>query len=179
MGRDGLEGLSVRALADEAATSVRAVYSLFGSKDGLVRALAQRAFELLMERVDAVGTTVDPSQDLVRAALDGFRPFALEHPDLFRIAFVWGGVDLGPEVGEVQATALSRLTQRIDRARAAGVVPDRPVEELACEFHALCLGLAALELSCTMNRSDAERLWADAFADLIAGLRVRAASGGA
>ena len=36
----GPDALSVRAVADEARTSTRAVYSLFGSKDGLVAALA-------------------------------------------------------------------------------------------------------------------------------------------
>ncbi len=129
-----------------------------------------------MERVDSVSTTADPAADLAGAALDGFRPFVLDHPDLFRIAFVWGGVDLGPDVGQAAARALGRLTARIERARAAGLVPDRPVEELACEFHALCQGLAALELCATMSRADADRLCARSVGDLMAGLRARASA---
>jgi AcrR family transcriptional regulator len=176
VGRGGLEAVSVRAVADSAGTSVRAVYSLFGSKEGLVRALAQRAFELLMARVDSTGTTADPAADLASAALHGFRPFALDHPDLFRVAFVWGGVDLGPDVGEASARAFGRLAARIERARAAGLVPDRPVEELGCEFHALCQGLASLELCASMTGAQADRLWAHSVGDLMAGLRARAAA---
>jgi AcrR family transcriptional regulator len=175
VGRGGLEAVSVRSVADEAGTSVRAVYSLFGSKEGLVRALAQRAFELLMEQVDSIPMTSDPATDLARAALDGFRPFALDHPDLFRIAFVWASIDLGPEVGQAAARAFGSLTLRIGRARAAGEVPDRPLEELGLEFHALCQGLATLELCFRMTPASADRMWTNSFADLMAGLQARAA----
>lgn len=43
----GLEHLSVRSLADEANTTAPAIYSLFGSKDGLIVALGARAFRML------------------------------------------------------------------------------------------------------------------------------------
>ena len=47
----GPAALSVRAVADAAGTTTRAVYSLFGSKDGLlVEALARDAFEFLYHR---------------------------------------------------------------------------------------------------------------------------------
>jgi hypothetical protein len=128
-----------------------------------------------MEQVDSIPMTSDPATDLARAALDGFRSFALDHPDLFRIAFVWAGVDLGPAVGQAAARAFGSLTLRIDRARAAGEVPDRPVEELGLEFHALCQGLAALELGARMTPAAADRMWTHSFADLMAGLRARAA----
>jgi AcrR family transcriptional regulator len=173
VGRGGLDAVSVRAVAGEARTSVRAVYSLFGSKEGLVRALARRGMEVLMERVDSAPLTDDPAADMAWAALDGFRHFALDHPDLFRVAFVWAGIDLGPEEWEASAMAFTSLTTRIERARAAGLVPDRPVEDLGLEFHAMCQGLAAMEL-CGMAPADAKRMWTDAIGDLIAGLRARA-----
>jgi AcrR family transcriptional regulator len=44
---EGLDALSVRRVANEIAVTTRAVYSLFGSKDGLVVALGARAFDLL------------------------------------------------------------------------------------------------------------------------------------
>ena len=40
----GLDSLSVRVVAHATGTTTRAVYSLFGSKDGLVVALGKRAF---------------------------------------------------------------------------------------------------------------------------------------
>src|SRR5690348_11486046 len=77
----GLDSLSLREVAAEAGTSTRAVYSLFGSKDGLVAALGARAFELLHEGLDALPVTDDARQDVIEAALM-FRRFALEHPSL-------------------------------------------------------------------------------------------------
>src|SRR5262245_66496020 len=41
---DGLEALSVRRVAKELEVTTRAVYSLFDSKDGLLVALAARAY---------------------------------------------------------------------------------------------------------------------------------------
>src|SRR6266498_955571 len=82
----GTDALSLRDLAREAGTTTRAVYSLFGSKDGLLGALGVRAFNVLQEEVEALPATEEPWDDLVEAALV-FRRFALEHPALFSIAF--------------------------------------------------------------------------------------------
>jgi AcrR family transcriptional regulator len=43
----GLEALSVRGVATEAATTTRAVYSLFGSREGLIAALGAHAYDVL------------------------------------------------------------------------------------------------------------------------------------
>ena len=51
----------VRALADEARTTTRAIYSLFGSKDGLIAALGARAFDLLAATPSALPTADDPA----------------------------------------------------------------------------------------------------------------------
>ena len=83
--REGVDALSVRRLANEVGTTTRAVYSLFGSKDGLVVALGARAFELLGGAVASLADTKDPVADLVAAGLV-FREFSRSHPSLFRIA---------------------------------------------------------------------------------------------
>ena len=51
---EGLAALSVRGVAHDVGTTTRAVYSLFGSKDGLVVALGARAFDLLGAAVGAL-----------------------------------------------------------------------------------------------------------------------------
>jgi AcrR family transcriptional regulator len=55
--RDGVAALSVRSVAEAVGTSTRAVYSVFGSKEALVRGLATHFFELLMDAVDAISLT--------------------------------------------------------------------------------------------------------------------------
>ena len=82
---DGLEALSLRKLAEATSTTTRAVYSLFGNKEGVIVALARRAFELLGAEVQALPTTADSASDLVEAGMI-FRRFALDHPSLFRLA---------------------------------------------------------------------------------------------
>ena len=61
----GLDAVSTRAVAEQAGATTRAVYSLFGSKQGLLHALAARGFLLLADRVQAVPVTADPGADLV------------------------------------------------------------------------------------------------------------------
>src|SRR4029079_17314329 len=82
----GAVALSLRELADGAGTSTQAVYTLFGSKEGLLGALGARAMELLRAGVDTIPTTDDPREDLVEGALM-YRRFALDHPALFAVAF--------------------------------------------------------------------------------------------
>jgi AcrR family transcriptional regulator len=51
----GVEALSMRALADEAGVSVTTLYNLFGTKEGIVRALAAdvlEAFDARLEHID-------------------------------------------------------------------------------------------------------------------------------
>ena len=91
--------MSVRAVADAAGTSTRAVYSLFGSKEGLVvDALARDAFAVLFDEIDTLVETDDPAGDLVDVGVVAFRRLVLEHPALYRIAFqrIVPGLDGGP-----------------------------------------------------------------------------------
>src|SRR6187431_2346127 len=78
---------TMRRVADEAGTTTRAVYSLFESKEGLLVALGNRAFQMLGSWVNGYPRTNDPTADLVNSIVENFRRWALEHPGLFRIAF--------------------------------------------------------------------------------------------
>ena len=69
----GASALSVRAVADAAGTTTRAVYSLFGSKDGLlVEALARDAFEFLYTEIGKLEETDDPASDLLDVGSSSF-----------------------------------------------------------------------------------------------------------
>ena len=174
VGKDGIDALSVRSVAGNIGASTRAVYSVFGSKEALLGGLAERAFELLMDAVDAVPISDDPGFDLSQALVRGFRPFAVAHPDLFRLAFVWSPVQPGPGVLNASAAALTRLTGRIERAQGAGLLPRGDINQLVLELSAVCQGLASLELCGMLPGRDAERIWSDSVGDLLAGLRTRA-----
>jgi AcrR family transcriptional regulator len=145
----GIEAVSVRAVADEAGVSTRAVYTVFGSMPALVNALAARGFALLADLVEAAPATDDPLHDLVGVGVDGFRAFAVQRPHLFRVTFdeMTSQVITDPLAGAELQRAFAALAARIERAIDAGLIRDRPVIEIGFGYHSLCHGLAVNELS--------------------------------
>jgi AcrR family transcriptional regulator len=190
----GPEALSIRGVATDVGTTTRAVYSLFGSKDGLIAALGAHGFDLLRQGLDGLPITDDPGGDLIDAALM-FRRFALDHPALFAIGvqrkhpeefatgvqrkhpeeFATGlragapSRDSSPQVRAAANAALEILKERVARLAQAQSLGDRTVNEATLQFHALCEGLAAIELRGTNPSHHWERLWRQAFTALVAG----------
>jgi AcrR family transcriptional regulator len=167
---EGLAALSVRAVAAEAGTTTRAVYSLFGSKDGLVVALGVRAYKLLDAAVAALPVTDDAAADLVDAGLV-FRRFARDHPALFMIGVqrVLPVPELWDQFRGAASTALSRLCFRLDRLAERQGLGGRSTMEAAWQFHALCEGLAAAELRDLGRIHDFEARWHAALSALVHG----------
>src|SRR5690349_4835253 len=146
--RGGAAALSVRAVADEVGTTTRAVYSTFGSKEGLVTALARRSFEMLRDAIAELPATKDPARDLVQAALTVFRPMAVEHPSLFAIAFLRVAleVEMGSEVVQASREGYELLTERVRRLHESELLGGRSVASATAEFNAMCFGMALTEL---------------------------------
>ncbi|MBA2298344.1 MAG: TetR/AcrR family transcriptional regulator [Actinobacteria bacterium] len=177
----GPAALSVRAVADKAGTTTRAVYSLFGSKEGLlVDALAQEAFKFLFTEIDKLDETDDPVGDLIAVGVVAFRRLVLEHPALYRIAFqrVVPGLDGGPELTAVRQRAWGQLLDKVGRLEAAGLLGDKPVSEAALEFIAMLEGLANAELRGSVLRllpeGSEEQAWQNALATVVRGFSSRA-----
>lgn len=168
----GPEALSVRAAADAIGVSTRAVYATFGSKAGLLDALAERAYELLAAELTTLPATDHPADDLVEAALRVFRPMAIDHPSLFRLAFlrVVPDLEVGAGTRAAAARAFGLLTDRFTRLEAAGLLGGRSARSCAAAFNALCEGLATTELRISgLLGPDPEAAWRDAIGALVAG----------
>src|SRR5262245_18970294 len=73
----GPAGLSVRLIADEVGTSTRAIYSVFGSKDGLLSARYRRGADTFARLAGAVPVSEDPLDELVPLGMS-YRESALE-----------------------------------------------------------------------------------------------------
>src|SRR6266851_2407823 len=127
----GLEGLSVRGLADDVGTTTRAVYTSFGSKDGLLAALGARAFTMLGAAISELPATADPAADLVEAGITVFRRFAIGHPSLFRIGVqqTMGPPELASNFARAATQAFAGLETRVTRVKAAGLLGGRPRSE--------------------------------------------------
>ena len=140
----GADALSVRRVAEAAGTSARAIYSLFGGKDGLLGALFREAFAALAGDLDALPLTEYPVADLVAAGAVGFRDWARARPTLFRLAFA-EETPVSPMAAQASVEAFGRLRLRIRRCVDAGLMPAGIELEVGLSFHALCEGLASFE----------------------------------
>lgn len=176
----GPAAFSVRAVADDAGTTTRAVYSLFGSKEGLlVDALAQGAFEFLFEEIDKLVETDDPVADLIAVGVPVFRRLVLEHPARYRIAFqrIVPGLHPGPELTAARTRAWNQLNAKVQRLDDAGLLGDKGVREAAVEFNAMLEGLANAELRGSVFRNlpegGEELAWRNALATVIDGFSPR------
>lgn len=176
----GVPALSVRAVAAEVGTTTRAVYSLYGSKDGLLFALGARAFDLLGAAVDALPRSDDQQADMVEAGIVVFRRFALEHPSLFRIgvqhALPQDAAHLVKDIRGSAAPAWAGLKAMIMRLEDAALLGPYSVDEATLAFHSLCEGLAAVELRGLMPQGLEEGLWRNALFALVRGFSIKPAA---
>jgi AcrR family transcriptional regulator len=168
---EGLDALTVRRVADAVGTTTRAVYTIYGSKDGLVVALGSRAFDLLRTQLEARPLTDDPAADLVKAGVEVFRRFAIEHPALFSIGFrqTLPEPALAADARVLARQARAGLETLVRRLENAGLLGDYPISEAVSAFHALCEGLAAMELRSLLPSGDEKRIWSDALSALVRG----------
>ena len=172
----GPGALSVRAVAARAGTSTRAVYSLFGSKDGLlVQALARGAFEFLYAEIAKLEETEDPAADLVDVGVLVVRRLVREHPALYRIAFqrIVPGMEAGPELTAARQRAWHQLVGKLERLEAAGLLGDTSAADAAVAFNAMMEGLGNAELRGAVLRllpeGSEEQAWRDALMTLVRG----------
>jgi AcrR family transcriptional regulator len=166
--REGLEAVSLRRLAAETGLTTRAVYSTFGSKDGLVDALGARAFDWLNEQLAAWPQSGDPSRDLVEATVQVFRRLAVEHTVIFQIGFHTETRDgANPLIRDAAERALQPLTRIVE-----SIVGPGQARDAVLGFAAICEGLAALELRGNFAADrDPEETWRAVVARYVAGLR--------
>lgn len=177
--REGSDAVTVRGVAVTAGTSTRAIYSLFGSRDGILGALYSRAFLTLTRAVDSVPTTRHPMRDLVHAGVDGFRSYALAHPNLFRLVFQreFDPNKIGPAALSVAMECLERLRTRVQRCADAGLIPKNSIMTLTLGFDAACRGLATSELNCMLTvpgqMRDPKHVWVKTLEALVAGFQIK------
>ncbi|MEZ5183034.1 MAG: TetR family transcriptional regulator [Acidimicrobiales bacterium] len=83
----GLEALSLRRLAAQLGVTAPALYAHVRHKQDLLRAIAEVEFDRLVARFDAVAAT-DPVAR-IRAHGRAYVEHAREHPELFRVMFLF------------------------------------------------------------------------------------------
>lgn len=155
--QDGPNALRARHVASAAGTSTAALYELFGSKTGLVRAIFYEGFRLLADRLEQVAATADPRADVV-AILGHARSFAIENPMLFEVMYSRPVGEFSPEPEDLRAARriYDLVMQRVTRWLTATGASAEPVDA-AHALIALNRGLIDAELAGMLGRSKASR----------------------
>src|SRR5699024_666898 len=86
LAEQGPDSLSIRRVAAAAGTSTMAVYTHFGSKADLVRAVVDRGFARLATELAAVPRTDDSIADFAHLG-QAYRAMALDNAHLYRVMF--------------------------------------------------------------------------------------------
>lgn len=176
---------SLRQLADAANTSTMSIYTQFGNREGLYRALAAEAFELFAA---GLRTTLDGLDDAdAHSALtemaQAYRRFALDYPSAFDLIF--GGIvsfdavealvtdfDGLPAPSENGYEVYGMFAAVFTNGVNAGLVrADVPLRLVMDGYWAQLHGLVALErLGYVRSPQDAEERFAFGIDAILAGL---------
>lgn len=168
----GPDRITTREVAQEASTSVAAVYELFGDKNGLVREVFVEGFRRLGARLAELPPTADPRVDLL-AAVHAYRTFVRDNPMLARVMFsrALAGLALAADDTRVAAGVREAFVGLVRRCLAAGFVAGDPMD-IGHVLLALAQGLAAQEGAGWLGSAPAsrDRRWHLAFQAALDGL---------
>ncbi len=133
LGAEGLEALTVRRIAAEAAVPIGTLYQFFADKQAIVDALALRYVDefsaLMTDLVDRAGRErwADPVQTLLDAFVDLYR----SRPGYLAI---WGGQHLGPQARQADEESNTLVADGLRRILVAQLgLPDDHQLARACE----------------------------------------------
>ena len=154
---DGLEGLTLRAIARRAGVSHGAPLRHFPSLAALLSAVAADGFARLVARTDdhlaaadrAARTDGVPLRATDRVAVAGraYLDFAHADPGVFSVTFRPERVDVSdPEYQTQGYRSFQQLVGLVEAAQAEGWRPDEPAEALAAVLWSHVHGLAVLSL---------------------------------
>jgi len=160
LNEDGVSGFTTRRVAEQAGTSVPAVYELFQDKSGLLRSVFFEGFRMLSRRLLDVPETDDAVADVQRL-IPVFRQFCLDYPALARVMFSRPFQDFDPDPEELASPSVREIfVGRIKRCTDAGLLTGDPVD-IAHVLLALAQGLAVQEGGRWLGKSKASvnRRW--------------------
>lgn len=140
---EGIDALSLRAVAGRAGVSHAAPYRHFADKHALVAAIAEAGFDELREDIaGAAGRATDARERLVEAAV-AYVDFARRRPGRYEVMFR-GPRTHAERAVEASDFAFAGLVGLIEAAQVEGALPDANAENMARVAWGLVHGLAEL-----------------------------------
>ena len=157
---EGIGALSTRRVARAVGRSTTAIYSVFGSKEELVRGIFREGFARLERAQTEVPVTDDPLADLLELGR-AYRRNALTSPHFYRVMFGQPVSGFEPNDEDIPhcLSALQPLAETVQRCLDSGVFDPADQLEITHQLWALVHGLTSLELRGMLGDEErAERL---------------------
>lgn len=144
VGEQGPEALSLRTVTQRAGTSTSAIYSLYGSRDGLLDAVYARAIESFVNTTLTVASS-HPLADLFTMGVL-YRTWAIENPQMYPVMFGRRSKDSPAEIRTRTASTAEPMLACVQRAIAAGLLRDTDPITVVTQLWATVHGFVTMEL---------------------------------
>jgi len=149
LSKEGIQGLSLRKVAQRAGVSHNAPYSHFHDKQSLIAAISTEGFKQLYDVLDTAISSYpdDPGKQLQEGAWVYVR-FALENTDTFKIMFsgVLEKEKEYPAFVEISQKTFARVVDVVRACQHAGTLPSNPADVLAVTVWGQVHGIISLML---------------------------------
>jgi len=152
---EGIDGLTIRAVAQAVGYSPGAMYEYFDSKEAILTALYFGGTDGLGGFCERAVAALPPEATAIEAIValgHAYRTYALDHPDLYRLVF--GGFKTPPvappvdcEEEEDESGGFGTLAEVAARGVAAGEFEAYPPSVLAVTAWAAVHGFVSLEVT--------------------------------
>jgi AcrR family transcriptional regulator len=146
---EGPAALTTRRLAEAAGTTTQSIYTLFGGKEGVVRAMYREGYARLEARLRRVKDTDDPLDDLLQRGR-AYRAAALASPHYYDVMFGHPVPEFTPDDDDLAAAlvTIAHLQDGVQRCIDSGLLADGvDAARLTTWLWAAAHGVVSLELA--------------------------------
>jgi AcrR family transcriptional regulator len=122
---EGPGALTTRRLAEAAGTTTQSIYTLFGGKEGIVRAMFREGYARLETRLRRAKDTDDPLHDLLQQGRI-YRAAALASPHYYDVMFARPVPEFTPDDDDLAhaLVPITHLQRGVQRCIDAGLLVD-------------------------------------------------------
>lgn len=121
----GLTGARVDAIAQRTETNVRMIYYYFGSKDGLYRAVLERAYAAMRANERGLALDTLPPADAIRCLAEFTFDYQQAHPNFVRLVAIENihraeHLSTLQPIRQMNASVLETIDRILERGKASG-----------------------------------------------------------
>lgn len=161
----GIDGVTMRALANEVGVSHMTPYRYFRDKEDILAAVQARAFDRFADALEAPFNTPGNAASRSTAVSDAYIRFALDNPSAYRLMFELPGPCSNdyPELERAAARARDTMTRHVKALVDEGIIEGDP-ELIGHVFWATIHGAVMLKLANKLApECDFDRICNEAF----------------